>query len=113
MGTRHTKRPTAAHAPMSQIIYSEQAQTDLNRLYRFLVEKDVEVAQRAMFQIDQSIKTQLSKNPKICREIGFGLREFIIRFGRNGYIALFDLNEKTDTVEILAIRHQLEDGYKD
>jgi len=97
---------------MSQIIYSEQAQSDLNRLYLFLFEKDIEVAQRAMLEIDSSISNQLSKNPKICREIGFGLREFIIRFGRSGYIALFDYNEQKGIVEILAIRHQLEDDYK-
>jgi plasmid stabilization system protein ParE len=98
---------------MSQIIYSEQAQSDLNRLYLFLVDKDIEVAQRAMLEIDSSISKTLSKSPKICREIGFGLREFIINFGRSGYIALFDYNEHKDTVEILAIRHQLENDYKD
>lgn len=98
---------------MSQIIYSEQARSDLNRLYLFLVDKDIEVAQRAMIEIDSSISIQLSKNPKICREIGYGLREFIIRFGRSGYIALFDYNEHKDTVEILAIRHQLENDYKE
>ncbi len=98
---------------MSQIIYSEQAQSDLNRLYLFLFEKDIEVAQRAMLEIDSSISSQLSKNPKICREIGFGLREFIIRFGRSGYIALFDYNEHKNTIEILAIRHQFENDYKE
>ncbi len=97
---------------MSQIIYSEQAQSDLNRLFIFLAEKEIEVAQRAMLEIDASISKQLSKNPKICREIRHGLREFIIRFGRSGYIALFDYKEKLDIVEILAIRHQLEDDYK-
>lgn len=96
---------------MSQIIYSEQAQSDLNRLYLFLLNKDSEVAQRAMFEINKSISKQLSKNPKICREIGYGLREFIIRFGQRGYIALFDYNEPKDTIEILAIRHQLENDY--
>ena len=37
---------------MSQIIYSEQAQSDLNSLYLFLADKDIEVAQRAMLEID-------------------------------------------------------------
>lgn len=98
---------------MSQIIYSQQAQSDLNRLYLFLVDKDIEVAGRAMLEINSSISNQLSKNPKICREIGYELREFIIRFGRSGYIALFDYNERNNTVEILAIRHQLENDYKE
>lgn len=97
---------------MSQIIYSEQAQSDLNRLYLFLADKDIEVAQRAMLEIDGSISHQLSNHPKICREIAYGLREFIIRFGRSGYIVLFDYNEQKDTIAILAIRHQLENDYK-
>ena len=33
---------------MSQIIYSEQAQSDLNRLYLFLVDKDIEVERLAV-----------------------------------------------------------------
>lgn len=97
---------------MSQIIYSEQAQTDLNRLYLFLLDKDIEVAKRAMLEIDRSIFEKLANNPKICREVGFGLREFIIDFGKSGYITLFDYNEEKATIEILAIRHQLEDDYK-
>jgi plasmid stabilization system protein ParE len=98
---------------MPRIIYSKQAQSDLGRLYRFLLDRDVEIAQRAMLEIDTSISKQLSKNPEICREISYGLREFIIRFGRSGYIALFDYNEHKDIIEILAIRHQLENNYKE
>ncbi len=107
---------------MSQIVYSEQARLDLNRLFIFLAEKEMVVAQRAMLEIDTSISKQLSQNPKICREIGFGLRELIIDFGlreliidfgKSGYIALFDYKEEKDIVEILAIRHQLENNYKD
>jgi plasmid stabilization system protein ParE len=98
---------------MSQIVYSEQARLDLNRLFIFLAEKEMVVAQRAMLEIDTSISKQLSQNPKICREIGFGLRELIIDFGKSGYIALFDYKQEKDIVEILAIRHQLENNYKD
>lgn len=96
---------------MSRLIYSAQAQYDLNRLYIFLGEKDIAVAQRAMQDIDDSLNL-LSKNPTIWRVIEHGLREYIIDFGKSGYIALYDYDKDTDSVEILAIRHQLEDEYK-
>ena len=38
------------------------------------------------------------------------LRELIIPFGASGYVALFEI-EGTDTVTVLAVRHQREDDY--
>jgi plasmid stabilization system protein ParE len=96
---------------MPRIIYSGQAQYDLSRLYVFLGEKDIAVAQRAMQAIDVSVKS-LTKNPTLWRVIEHGLRELIIDFGKSGYIALYDYHQDADLVEILAIRHQLEDDYK-
>ena len=39
------------------------------------------------------------------------LRELIISFGDSGYVALYHYERKTDTVLILAFRHQSEAGY--
>ena len=96
---------------MSHLNYSGQAQYDLGRLYVFLSEKDIAVAQRAMKAIDESLDS-LAKNPTLWRIIEHGLREYIIEFGKSGYIVLYDYDQDTDLVEILAIRHQLEDDYK-
>lgn len=38
------------------------------------------------------------------------LRELLIPFGAAGYVALFEI-ENTETVTILAVRHQREDDY--
>ena len=97
---------------MPRVIFSAQAQYDIHRLYTFLVAKDVLTAQRAVLEIDCSIKNQLAKNPLIYRGITCGLREYIIDFGNSGYIVLFDYNSKQRVIEILAVRHQLEDDYK-
>lgn len=39
------------------------------------------------------------------------LRELIISFGVNGYVALFEI-EENNIVTILAVRHQREDDYR-
>jgi plasmid stabilization system protein ParE len=39
------------------------------------------------------------------------MRELVISRGRTGYLALYDYEEKSDAVLILAIRHQREAGY--
>jgi len=38
------------------------------------------------------------------------LRELIIAFGANGYVALFEI-EDSQTVTVLAIRHQREEDF--
>jgi plasmid stabilization system protein ParE len=96
---------------MTRLIYSAQAQYDLSRLYVFLGEKDISVAQRAMKAIDESLNL-LTNNPTLWRVIEDGLREYIIDFGKSGCIALYDYDLDTDCVEVLAIRHQLENDYK-
>ena len=39
------------------------------------------------------------------------LRELIIPFGDSGYVALYRLEVKIDSVYVLAFRHQKEAGY--
>ena len=39
------------------------------------------------------------------------LRELIISFGANGYVALFEIEEE-NVVTILAVRHQREEDYR-
>lgn len=96
---------------MSRLTYSAQALYDLNRLYVFLGEKDISIAQRAMKVIDESLNL-LTDNPTLWRIIEDGLREYIIDFGKSSYIALYDYDLNADLIEILAIRHQLENDYK-
>jgi len=39
------------------------------------------------------------------------LRELIISFGDSGYVALYHYEHQTDSILILAFRHQKEAGY--
>lgn len=92
--------------------YTRAAREDLIRLYQFLLERDLQVAERAIEAIREGIAV-LRSFPFTCRkadETNPFLRELLISFGSAGYVALFEIENDT-TVNILATRHQLEDDY--
>jgi len=92
--------------------FTLEAKADIERLYRFIAERDFDVAERALATID-SAWSLLEQFPFSCRKIDDTnpfLREFIISFGNSGYVALFEI-EDNNTVTVLAVRHQLEDDY--
>ena len=81
-------------------------------MYGFLLEQDRQAAHLAREAISQSIEF-LREFPFSCRkavEDNPFLREIVIPFGASGYVALFEI-EDSETVTILAIRHQREDDY--
>lgn len=96
-----------------QIRFTKAAREDLKRLYGFLVDQDVYAAEHALEAINKAI--DLLKNfPFTCRKAKTDspfLRELIITFGLNGYVALFEI-EENNIVTILAVRHQREDDYR-
>ena len=100
-----------------QIRFTQHATDDLERLYDFLIERelsrggDLAVADRALDAIRSAI-TVLSFSPFTCRKAGDDpfIRELVIPFGASGYVALFEI-EASDSVVIAAVRHQREDDY--
>ena len=95
---------------MPRVIYSQRASQDLIRLYQFLAEKNPAAALRAITAIRDSISS-LQRMPKMGRPIENDLREWIIDFSSSGYVTLYDLNEITDELVVLAVKHQREDDY--
>ena len=94
--------------------FTPEAEEDLLRLLDFLIEQDVSAAERAQTAIAKAIEF-LEVFPFSCRKAVDGpggpfLRELIIPFGGAGYVALFEI-ASTQTVTILAVRHQREDDY--
>ena len=88
------------------------AADDLQRLVEFLANNDVNAAVRARSTIGEALKF-LSLFPFSCRKASAAnpfLREMVITFGRDGYVALFEI-EDDNRVTILAVRHQREDDY--
>lgn len=92
--------------------FTPAAAKDLQRLFDFLAEKDMRSAKRARIAIAKGIEF-LRTFPFSCRKASPEhplLRELIISFGANGYVALFEI-EDSQTVTVLAIRHQREEDF--
>jgi plasmid stabilization system protein ParE len=96
---------------MPRLIWSASALLDMQRLYRFLAEQNINAARRAVQTIRESVKI-IAKQPGVGRpaeEMEPEYREWVIDFGNSGYIALYRYSGQTTV--ILAVRHQKEAGY--
>jgi len=97
---------------MPRLIWSPSALLDIQRLYRFLAEKNIGAAQQAVKVIRESLNI-LTKQPGVGRPIEDmdpEYREWPINFGNTGYVALYHYDGKTAL--IVAVRHQKEVGYE-
>ena len=97
---------------MPQVIFSQAALQDLERLHQFLLPKNRSAARRAAQTIIQGCRA-FGAHPQIGRlidELPEQYREWLIEFGDSGYLARYHMDDVT--VTILAIRHQKEAGYK-
>ena len=96
---------------MSYLVrYTRSARADLLRLFDFLATEDLAASRRALGAIEKGMAF-LAEFPFSCRKHSVDspfLRELVIRFGKAGYVALFEIENET-TVTILAVRHQRED----
>lgn len=96
-----------------KVRFTPGAESDLLRLYEYLLERDVSLAERALDAIKDAVEL-LRFSPYSCRKAlpdkPF-VRELIIPFGSAGYVALFEI-ESRNTVTILAVRHQREEDYR-
>ncbi len=78
----------------------------------FLAEKNPHAAIRAGQAIERQFAL-LETEPEIGRPFYDlpELRELIVPFGDSGYFAFYHFDVKTDSVYVLAFRHQKEAGY--
>lgn len=96
---------------MPRLIWSPPALRDVQRLHRFLDEKNSDAAKRAVKAIRDGVKV-LAHQPAVGRPVEDmepEYREWLIDFGDSGYVALYRYDGKTAV--ILAVRHQREVGY--
>lgn len=98
-----------------RVRFTPEAETDLVRLYEFILtrdDKDWTLAEKALAAIKAGIRT-LEMTPFSCRKSSHGssfLRELVIPFGATGYVALFEI-DNAETITVLAVRHQRESDY--
>ena len=100
------------------VLLSREAQEDLERLFDFVLERELaratgnlELAEQALTAIKAGLGV-LERFPFPCRNAADSpfLREIIIPFGSTGYVALFEVIDDK-TVVVAAVRHQREDDY--
>jgi len=84
----------------------------LEKCRLFLSEKSPQAALHAALSIEHQFAL-LEVEPEIGRPFDDlpELRELIIPFGDSGYVALYRHEIQTDSVYVLAFRHQKEAGY--
>lgn len=96
---------------MPQLIWSPAALRDVERLYKFLAEKNPDAARRAARAIREGMQI-LRDQPAVGRpmeDMDPEFREWFITFGGRGYVALYRL--EAETALILAVWQQREVGY--
>jgi plasmid stabilization system protein ParE len=90
-----------------------EAGEDLERLYEFLLGRDLQVAERALAAVERGLAF-LAYSPFSCRKAFMQKsprwRELLIPFGHSGYVALFEIDDAR-TVTVTAVRHQREEDY--
>jgi plasmid stabilization system protein ParE len=88
---------------MARVQITVRALADLERLFDFLAEHN---SVRRAFEL-------LADHPLLGRQAEDGRRELILSRGRYGYVAKYRWVPAEDVILILAVRHQLEAGYKE
>jgi toxin ParE1/3/4 len=84
---------------------------DFDRILDHLTQYDVENPSARIQEIIEAIQI-LKDSPFIGRSVPGGKRELVIGSRARGYVALYRHIASVDTVFVLAVRHQREDGYR-
>jgi toxin ParE1/3/4 len=96
---------------VTRVRLSARVRDDFDRIFDFLFEHAPEHAATRIQSIVDAIGV-LESSPSIGRPVEFGQRELIISTGASGYLALYRYDPMLDTVFVLAVRSQREQGYR-
>jgi plasmid stabilization system protein ParE len=94
-----------------RLIWSGPALANVQRLYRFLAEKNIVAAKRAGKAIREGVKI-LAAHPqvgKVVEDMDAVFRDWPVDFGDSGYVVRYRFDG--ELVTILAVRHQKEAGF--
>lgn len=97
---------------MARVQITTRALADLERLFDFLAEHNQKLARERMLSVRRAFEL-LADHPLLGRQAEDGRRELILSRGRFGYVAKYRWVPAEDVILILAVRHQLEAGYKE
>jgi plasmid stabilization system protein ParE len=97
---------------MARVQVTTRALADLERLFEFLADQDPKLARERIVSVRRAFEL-LADHPLLGREAEDGRRELLLSRGKFGYVAKYRWVSAEDVVLILAVRHQLEAGYKE
>ncbi len=97
---------------MARVQITIRALADLERLFDFLADHNPKLARERMLSVRRAFEL-LADHPLLGRQAEDGRRELILSRGRFGYVAKYRWMPAEEVVLILAVRHQLEAGYKE
>ena len=97
---------------MARVQITVRALADLERLFDFLAEHNPKLARERMLSVRRALEL-LADHPLLGRQAEDGRRELILLRGRFGYVAKYRWVPAEEVILILAVRHQLEAGYKE
>lgn len=92
---------------MAQVVYTQNALANLERVFAYLAEHDASAAADAAAAIRDAVEV-LADHPLIGRRIAGEIRELVISYGKTGYVALYRFLPEKNMIRLLAIRHQRE-----
>src|SRR5687767_1924163 len=95
---------------MAQVIYSDEALADFERIIEFSLTTSPEIATQSLANIRSAVGI-LETHPLIGRRIDDHIRELVISHRATGYLALYRFDPIFDVIRVLRIRHQREAGY--
>jgi plasmid stabilization system protein ParE len=96
---------------MARIELAPEVLDDFDRSFDHLMSFEADDAPARIRQIVDALDV-LTHSPLIGRKVQADLRELVIGHGSHGYVALYRFLPRIDTVFVLAVRSQREDGYK-
>lgn len=95
---------------MPRIELAPEVLDDFDRFFDHQARHGVEDAPQRIREILEAIQL-LAHSPLIGRKARGGKRELVIGQASRGYVALYRYVSGIDTVFVLALRHQREDGH--
>ena len=96
---------------MARLELAPEVLDDFDRFFDHLQAFEVEDIPQRIGEILDALQV-LTHSPLIGRKARGGLRELVIGQDARGYIALYRFIPGIDTVFVLAVRSQREDGFK-
>ena len=96
---------------MTRIELAPEVLDDFDRIFEHVAQFDPGSAPQRISDILEAIQI-LTHSPLIGRPAKTGKRELVIGRATRGYVALYHYVAAIDTVFVLAVRAQREDGFK-